>query len=372
MSIKVLHIVGSRPIGGIGTFLINLVKFDDSKIVKHDFLIHGDENKGDFEQNLSEFDSNISVAPPLSLRNVFAIIRSLKAFHTNNHYDIIHVHSPVVFLINHIICKYYNRDTIIGCHSHSTKYSDSRLKSVRNWLLHYPVKKLSQLNFACSIPSGKFLFGTKDFLVINNGIDTSKYQFSPSIRNELRQEMCLEDKFVLGHVGAFFPVKNHDFMLEVMSKLVAKRSCVVLMFIGGGELSEKFKIKAEQLKLNNNIYFLGRKSNINDYMMSFDMFLLPSLFEGVPLVGVEAQAAGLKCLLSDRITNEIKLIDSTEFLPIDNEADEWVSKIIKYMDCVKLEQSIIDRKIASDIVDRKGYGIKTNVRKVVSKYSEAV
>ncbi|MEZ8358960.1 glycosyltransferase [Vibrio splendidus] len=366
MKKKILHVIGRRPRGGIGTFLINMVKFDDSNFCCHDFLIHAEETKGEFEDNLSNYDSNVSTCPILNLKSLVRIISSVNGFYRNNDYDLIHVHSPVIFILHYFIAKLHHKNVILGCHSHSTKYSDSKLNSIRNWFLHLPIRHLSEVNISCSRTSGDFLFGKKKFSVINNAIDVQRFRFREDVRKRLRKEYDIDDKFVIGHVGAFFTVKNQMFILDFFYELSLINSKAVLVLIGDGELENECKAKAESLDIIDKVYFLGRRNNVEDFFMSFDCFVMPSLFEGVPLVGVEAQASGLPCVFSDSITSDIDMSGRAIFVSLSKGKNYW-SRVLNN---INTSSSPSSREIAFNDIIESGYDIKSNVSKLIVIYRE--
>lgn len=211
-------------------------------------------------------------------------------------------------------------------HSHNSQ-TDKTLKGRLKRLMMLPYKYISTHNWACATEAGKFLYGNKQFEVIPNAIDIKKFKFDQNIRNRLREELGFDNNdIVLGHIGRFNIQKNHDFLIDLMSKLKHKNNKFKLVLIGDGELKNEIKNKVIKKSLEKNIIFLGTKSNVCDYYNVMDMFLLPSLFEGLPVVGIEAQANGIKCLFSDVITKEVVLSDCIELLPLN--IDIWLEKIV--------------------------------------------
>ena len=185
--------------------------------------------------------------------------------------------------------------------------------------------------FACSKRAGQWMFGDEKFTVINNAIDCNQFRFDPKIRAEMRRKLGLEKNFVLGHVGRFTFQKNHSFLIDVFNGAVKKFPDLILLLIGDAVEDQKFldeaRRKVGEYGLENRVKFLGLRTDVRDLMQAMDCFVLPSRFEGLPMVGIEAQAAGLPCLFSDAITRELEITrGSVQFIPIDR-IDGWIEGI---------------------------------------------
>ena len=223
------------------------------------------------------------------------------------------------------------------------------------------MKILSTHNFACSTEAGKFLFGKKDFKIIPNAIEVEKYRFSSEIRKEGRKKLKIKDELVIGHIGRFEQQKNHKYIIDIFKEVLKENPTAVLILAGNGNLFEKIKLYAYKMKVEKNIKFLGVVKDTNKLYQIMDCFILPSFFEGLPVVGIEAQTSGVKCLFSNSITEEVKIIESSEFLDIGREnIDTWKEKILaikKY-----------DRESAYEKVKYTNYNIKITAKEMEDFY----
>lgn len=368
---KVLHVIGRRPRGGIGTFLLNMVENQSDNNIKHEFLVHDKEAVGDFDEQVKAKGLVVHVLPELKLVNLYKILYLYKDFYCSFRlFDIVHIHSPVIFMINYIFGKLYLNDAVIGCHGHSTRYSDGGFKSLRNLFLYYPVRFFSGFNIACSRQAGKFLFGNKDFFVIKNGVSVDDFKYNRKVSIKLRKELDFgAEQIIIGHVGNFLPVKNHMFLIELMHKLSQVTSKYCMVFVGSGDLFDHCTRMAERLEVGEYIKFLGDRRDVNDLMSLFDIFVLPSKYEGVPLVGVEAQAAGLNILFSNNVPKDIDIVGNCKFLSTERELDIWVSQILDLTTTTALTQT--NRMSYAKKVKDKGYDINDTVIQLEKIYRNA-
>ncbi len=192
------------------------------------------------------------------------------------------------------------------------------------------MKYKSNVNFACSTEAGIYLFGKKrKFEFIPNAIDLEKFEYNEQTRKEIRKELDLEGKLVIGNVGRFNLQKNHSFLLDIFNEIVKKNKDSILLLIGTGELEENIKQKIKELKLEKRVKLLGVRKDVNKLYQAMDIFLMPSLFEGLPLTGVEAQASKLKCYFADTITKEVIISNNVKFLSLKLTPEQWADKIVQ-------------------------------------------
>lgn len=350
--IRILHILGKRPVGGVGAFLYNMHNNIDTNKIQFDYVFSGSSNSGIFDEKVKKLGGKVYVLPELKYGNMIKYIKELnKIFKNHPEYKVIHGHSPNLGIIYLSLAKIYGvKNRIV--HSHSTKYSDSKLKSIRNYFLHIPIKKLSNIHLACSKKAGMFLFNDSESVkVINNSINIDKFCFNEDMRIKLRTDLELKNKFTIGHVGNFVSVKNHKMIIDIFNEIQVMHPDSVLLLLGKGELEEEIKEKVKYFGLDNKVKFLGYKENIADYMNAMDVFLLPSFFEGFPVSTIEAQANGLPCYISDTVSKEIKIINETQFISLNNTPKYWANKILE----VNLNYSRYEK---NKEVRNAGYDIK--------------
>lgn len=209
-------------------------------------------------------------------------------------------------------------------HAHGTQSSDSKIKNIIGGFLQGKVNKFCKYRFACSRLAGQKIFKSDNFIVVNNAVDYGYYRFAENFRNEIRDKFNIDTKKkVIGFVGRFVKQKNVFFFIDFAQKI---NSDFKIMMIGTGGLKSKFLQKARKEKIEEKFIFIDETPNVNKYYSAFDYFLLPSLFEGLPVVGVEAQVNGLPCLFSDTISDECKISDNTVYLDRNN-IDSWIENI---------------------------------------------
>ena len=270
--------------------------------------------------------------PIKQLREMMKIIKE-------NQYDIAYFNISEAFNCIGIIAAKMCGVKKVVIHSHSSGADDSnflkrKLKTIVNSIFK-PVLTLCGNEFlACSKNAAKWIYTKSiikhdDYKIIYNSVDYDKFKDNPETRMKIRHELKLEDKFVIGHVGRFSYQKNHIFLLDILKKVFDEKSNAVAILIGEGELEEKIKAYANKLNIIDKIIFLKSIPNVNDYMQSFDIFVLPSKFEGLPIVGIEGQFANLPCLFSDKISSDVIIGENSRLLPIEN-AKLWADEILSF------------------------------------------
>ena len=187
---------------------------------------------------------------------------------------------------------------------------------------------LTDVRLACSQEAGEWLYGKKKFEIIPNGIDFEKYKFDLEKRKLLRNKMKLEGKFVIGHIGRFSYEKNQAFLIDVFRKIKNKNADAKLVLTGDGEEKDAIQKKAKEYGINEDIHFLGNVNNVFELINVFDVFVFPSIYEGLPLTLLEVQANGLNAVISSQISNEVILTDLIQKIPLDN-IDVWISTIMQ-------------------------------------------
>jgi len=334
--LKVLQIGMTDNLGGIETFLINYYRSIDKKKINFDFVNIYD-NPLYFEEELKKGKSKIYKLNSY-YRNPIKYTKELIKIIQDNNYEIVHCNmNSAVFLWPLIASKIAGAKVIIA-HSHNASSDKGFIKSILHWVNKHFIPLFANNFFACSEKAGKWFYSKRiinsnKFYVMKNAIEINKYKFNQKIRIQKRKELNIsENTLLIGHVGRFNKQKNHEFLIDIFNEIQKKHKDSKLLLVGIGPLMENIKSKVKEYNLENSVLFLGQRNDVQELMQAMDIFLLPSLYEGLPLVGVEAQAAGLKCIFSDKITKEIKLLKGTEFLPLKKET--W-KKIDKYKQNVK-------------------------------------
>ncbi len=323
--IRVLHRVGSLGNAGLEAVVMNYYRNIDKSKVQFDFIAEGTE-KQRYDDEILQHGGRVYRIKYNRLLNPIFYLREISKIMKENKYDIVHLHTNSASVVMEaLIARLHKIPYVIG-HSHNT--------SCKFKLQHYLFKPflcgLLTDRFACSKLAAEWLYGKKKATVCNNAIQASKFAFDLETRTTMRKDFALEDKFVIGHIGRFEKQKNHDYLIDIFSQIKQKRMDAFLVLIGDGSLKNDIKNKVAALGLTDSVLFLENRSDVNKLYQMFDVFLFPSLYEGLPVVAVEAQTAGLMCFVSLGITKEVKVTDLIEFLDIDLSPQTWAEKILEY------------------------------------------
>lgn len=351
--IRVLQVFGKLNRGGAETMIMNLYRNIDRSKVQFDFIVHTEENC-DYDEEIKALGGRIYRIPRYIGKNHFEYKKAWHYFFKNhNEYEIVHGHMRSTASIYLRIAKKYRLITI--AHSHNTS-SGIGVSAIAKNILQYFLRYIADYMFACSSSAGKWLFGCTahkrdNFFVLKNAIDTNKFIFDSSVRYSKRKELKIEDKFVIGHIGRFHPQKNHEFLIDIFKFVHDNNKSAVLLLVGEGNRKKSIEKKVNELGLNNSVVFTGVRSDIPEIMQAMDVFALPSLYEGLGIVAIEAQAAGVKCFASSkRIPEEAKISELLEYVPIAKGSQFWAEKILAY-------ENGYDRRDMSKFVRDAGYDI---------------
>ena len=323
-TVLVAQLMTEMILGGIESIVMNYYRGIDKNKFQFDFIAP----KGSTFPNKDEIEKlggRIFVVPKYS--HPFAYIKAVRKIFRENHYKIVHCHMNTMGIFA-MYAAYKEHIPIRILHNHSMiNHFFSRSEFKRN-ILKYVLRtfcKIYPSHFcACSKAAGDWMYGKNfSYTIFNNGINVDKFKFNPEIRKSVRAELGLQDKLVVGHIGRFCPPKNHIFLVEIFNNLLSLHDNAVLLLIGEGELLDQVKLKAKQLNIEDKVIFLGKQNDTSKYYQAMDVFCLPSRYEGLPVVAVEAQCSGLPCLFSNYVSKESKILDSTEFLSYDDTLDKW-------------------------------------------------
>lgn len=286
-------------------------------------------------------------------------------------YDVIHLHTKQwkSFCVEQVAKECGIKKIVI--HSHSTGIDTQDIKK-KEWetIQHYRLrnkvsKDLGTDFWACSWLAADFLFGSNipksDIRILKNGIDVSRFIYNKAVRDKIRKDLNLEDNYIIGHVGRFTYSKNHEFLIELFSHVVAEQSSARLLLVGSGELENFIKSKIEMLNLSDKVIFLGQRLDVNELYQAMDIFTLPSRFEGLSMALIEAQAAGLRCVASDNVPDEAVISNNLKKIPLD--ISMWKSQVLQW-------SAGYYRKDMYNEITQKGYNINTEIKKVEKLYSQ--
>lgn len=372
---KVLQLVYDLNCGGVEAFVTNLNSCKDVFHTPFDFLLFTwDEEEQFFEAKNREQGSKIIKIVDWGKGNVFVrFIKRRKKFYDvvkNGHYEVVHIHKETIScMVEAIIAKLAGADKVI-VHSHNTHVAGTGKKAVIEKKIHYIGRLFWPLFVdqmcACSTEAGIWLFGEKNvknnkIKILKNGIMGSDYYFNPEIREEYRKKLGWNDNRIVGHVGRFSEQKNHKFLVDIISEMYKKDNSIRAILFGIGEMREEIIDKVKSMGLEKIIIFPGTSPEINKWLQAIDLFLFPSLYEGLPVAGIEAQASGVQILASDTISPELKITDKIKWMSLKQSANEWAAEAL---DLIKKQEN---RDTAYE-VQQEGYDIEFTAKKIKEIY----
>ena len=362
--LRVLHSVSNMARAGIETMLMNYYREIDRDLIQFDFLA----NKpvpGEYDEEIRSMGGRVFVSPglnPLHYPRYRRFVAEL--LHSNPEIGILHAHNEAMGYYALQSAKDAGLPVRIA-HAHNTQI-------IRDY--KYPLKLVcKQLlpgaatdYWSCGRDAGIYYYGQKRWqasgFILHNAIDVSRFAFRQEPRERLRQRHGLENCFVIGHVGRFNVQKNHSRLLELFAEIVKTIPEARLVLIGVGELEAAVKEKAQALALQDKVLFLGQMPDVSEWYQAMDCFVLPSLFEGLPVVGIEAQAAGLPGFFSDRVTDEVLLSPDAHRISLLADDAEWAREI------AAARQPKTDRHQGAAVVRQAGYDIHAEARKLQDIY----
>lgn len=246
-------------------------------------------------------------------------------------------------------------------HAHNSSCRGLHNK-VLHWLKRGLARRITTHHFACSTLAARWFFGDSPAQIISNGIDVRRYTYDEALRRTKRRELGIDDRTrVVGHIGRFVAEKNHTFILDIFGEFVKQTPNAILMLVGNGPLMPEVVAKAEAMRITHKVLLLGERSDVAGLFQAMDLFLMPSTFEGLPFVLIEAQAAGLPCLISDVINRDISLTQEVSYLSLDQSPAVWAERAQQILD------THVRRDTYTDIVEA-GYAISDTIRQLESIY----
>lgn len=358
--INILFVSAYLARNGTEAFMMNVFRKIDKKRYHVDFLIGSRKNIA-YEDEIISAGSNIYVLPSrkTGLKHYVALDEFYKK--NRNKYDVIHICKCSCSTFWGLWCAYKYKIPVRIVHSHN-----SFCVGLHTKILHYLFRPINNIllthRLACSEKASKWLFGEKDSLIIKNGIDVERFSYNVIVREEYRKKLHINDSTkVIGHVGRFETVKNHDRLIEIFLEYNKVNPNSLLLLIGVGDLLDTIKQKVEQKGISQFVLFLGLRNDVPELMQVMDCFVMPSIFEGLPFVLVEAQAAGLPCIVSDNIDKQTCIIPSFKVKSLESANEEWVREI---------QKSLSSQRCKTDsYIQDAGFSISCTVKQLNSIYN---
>lgn len=369
--LKVLFFIDRLRLGGIQALAKDILQHNDRSRMVIDMLNLDDGTEYPLKKELEDMGIKVFQLRGVWLRKPWDFFTYWKAvdrfFELHHDYDVVHVHSGPK---NYYILKAARKwgIPVRVAHSHNTGFQSKNPMSIMlGNLLKTPMKKNATQWVGCSKLACEWLFGKGcvekgKAKVILNAIDCDLFTYNEKIREEVRQGLGVTDKFVIGHVGRFEPQKNHMFLLDIFAEVINRRKDACLLLVGTGSLMERVKQKAMTLGLIDKVKFLGFRSDRERIMQAMDTFVFPSIYEGLSVVLIEAQASGMPVFVSDSTTTEVSYSPYIKFLPLKRSASDWAEEIIS--------RGTVERKNMKSEIKKAGFEIHEMIDNLYKLYTE--
>ena len=351
--IRVLQVATHMGRGGLESMIMNYYRHIDRDKVQFDFLVHRQERAA-FDDEIEALGGKIYRLPRLVPWSKSYLSALNRFFDEHPEYKVVHVHQDCLSSVILKVAAQHNVPVRVA-HSHNASQDKNLKYPIKLWYKRSIPHYATDL-FACGRNAGDWMFGGAPYRMLNNAIDVAAYRCDAAKRAAVRHRLGFTDELVIGHVGRFNPQKNHPFLLEIFSALLKKEPSAVLLLVGGGEDLPKIQAKAQTLGIAENIRFLGVRSDVADLMQAMDVFVFPSLYEGLPVTMVEAQASGLPCLISDKVPEECIITEGlVDVMPLSASADAWAEKVLEKRRCPRTDHS---EEVAAHGFDIKAEALK--------------
>lgn len=364
--IRVAQIMGKWVGGGVEAVVMNYYRHIDRDKIQFDFICDDDSTRIPTEE-IEKLGGKVILIPPY--QKVFKYHKTLKKVLQEGQYKIVHSHINALSVFSLWAAKSAGVPVRIA-HSHSTSNKKEWKKTLLKNILRPFSKAFATDYFCCSELAGRWLFGNKTYdqgkvYLLNNAIDVDKFKYDEKIRKEKRKELNIKDnQLVIGHIGRFVQQKNHEFLIDIFNEIYKQDKNAILLLIGEGPLKEEIQNKVDELRLDKNVKFLGQRSDANELYQAMDLFLFPSLYEGLGMVLIEAQCAGLPCIASIEVPQIAKISDKFVFENLKENPKKWADICLKFLK----EKSI--RKISEKSLNIQNYNIKNEAKKLKNKYND--
>lgn len=362
--IRVAQIVGKWLGGGVEAVVMNYYRHIDRTKIQFDFICDADSTNIPYDE-IKELGGKVILVPPY--QKLHAYLKELTKVFKEGQYTIVHSHINTLS----VFPLYAAKKAGVPCriaHSHSTSNKKEWKKNIIKNLLRPFSKKYANVYYCCSEVAGKYLFGNATYKkgyvhLLKNAIDLKHFAFSKTERLNKRKQLGISDStIVIGHVGRFVTQKNHVFLIDIFNAFHKHHPDSILLLTGQGPLQEEVKEKVKSYNLSTAVRFLGQRNDVSELYQAFDTVVLPSLYEGLVVVLVEAQCAGLPCFCSTEVSPETKLTDNLEFISLETEPEVWAKKISSTL-------SSFERRDISKTLTEHGYNIENQSKELENFYS---
>ena len=348
--VLIISTVGLKYEGITSVILANLEAMDRSDL--EIYLVGTIEVHPEIVAKSSDMGCTV-INMPNRRTDTMAYFKELMRFIRKNKIDVVHAHGNSATMTIEMAAAFLGGCKLRIAHSHNTCCEQVRADKILRPYFYLLCNK----NLACGSAAGKWLFGKRPFTVIANGRDIDKYKYDRHMRDKIRKEYKWDDKIVIGHVGGFLPQKNHAFLIDIFHAMHKMRPETRLILFGDGPLRSEVEQKVKRLGLGECVEFMGLSNRVNEFLQAMDGMLLPSLFEGLPLVAVEWQIAALPCELSNVITPDCAFSDLVEFCSLEESPDVWAEIMLSKINHIDREK---ESALIPEATRNAGFDIRDN------------
>lgn len=359
MKKKVLLVGLTNGVGGVETFLVNIIKNIDINKFDIECLVHQDVNEK-YQDDLKNIKINRIVGIK---KNPFKFLKEIISFYKNNNFDVVHLNQCTSLFFVYVFPILFDKKVKFIVHSHNGNGNNKLLHK----LLSFIQNRRADVKIACSDVAGKWMFGKGEYVIVENGIDLKKYQYKPEDVTYLKKELNLyNNKKIIGSVARFDKQKNHKKIIKIYKEYFKINSNSVLILVGDGEEKDNVIHLIDEYELNENVILLGVRNDVHNILKLFDVLLIPSLYEGLPFIMIEAQAASLPILASETISNQIEITDLVYRENLETSDEIWAKKIDFIIENNKTKRL---EKDYGCIIKNKGFDISDTVKKISEYYN---
>ncbi|MFW2488477.1 glycosyltransferase family 1 protein [Clostridium chromiireducens] len=356
--IRVLTVVKGLEVNGVSNVVFTYYKSLDKSQIAMDFSTG--ESIDDRYRKEIEYNGNKLYIIKNRDSNPLKYIQALAAVIRKNRYDVVHVHGNSAMISIELLAAFLGGAKVRIAHSHNTTCDHLKVEKLMRIIFYH----LCNVRIACGESAGEWMFRKRKFLILKNGIDLKQYIYSEEVRQKVRQKLGIDRSFVVGHVGTFNYQKNQEFLVDIFAELLKNKPEALLLLVGSGEAMEDVKAKVQTLGIQDNVIFYGLANNVPELMMAMDVLVLPSRFEGLPCVLVEAQALGLPCIVSDKVSKEVAMTELLTFEKLENAESIWVKSILESYNTKRN----LNAKNSLKKLELEGYDIINSVKKLEECY----
>lgn len=355
--IRVLQVVGAMYPGGLENFIMNLYEHIDRNKVDFDFVVH-DKREGDHCERIEKMGGKVYLLPRLTAHPI-QNLKQLKKLVKENHYDIVIRHTANALVTPQLLAA-KKAGAVTICHSHN----ETDPKKLLHYLGRLFMNRACDYKIACSDNAGYWMYGKRgQFKVVNNAIDLTKFVYSKTSEDRIRNEFQAEKKHIYGHIANFIESKNHLYLLEIYKKITEFDAEALCFCVGEGALRPEIEKKRSELGLDDKVVLTGIRNDVQEFMSAFDCIVFPSVFEGLPVTLIEAQAASVPMIISDTITSKVEVTENLiKWESINRDSKIWAEEAVNLVDSAINKGKERGRVQQTELITSHGYDINALAR----------